>query len=200
LNKWFYNEAAKSHAAPLNGPIGVTKVPVEQVLNCHVRNKMNREKIRGSWQKYIDGLFEYSLSEPPFLFEGPCCATCAYWHLLGEDELEAISIFSPAEYKSLCEGIEGKIVKAYKEEGEIKDVYTDHLFHGFCKRYPPSLVDTNSTIRFRPIFSFINGKIPAILSTNAFPLMPHKQWCGEWKQAEWVKEILIEKAHTKQAD
>jgi hypothetical protein len=158
---------------------------------------MNKEQIKESWQKYIDDLFKYSTSKPPYLFKTPYCATCTYWYLLGEDELEAISIYSPVEYESICRGMEGKIVKAYKEEGEVKDVYTDHLFHGFCKRYPPSLVEPNSTIRFRMFFSFLNVKMPAILSRNAFPVMPHQQWCGEWKQGEWAKEILPEKDNAK---
>jgi hypothetical protein len=161
---------------------------------------MSKEKILESWQKYINDLIECSLSKLPFLFKAPYCATCAYWHLLGEDELEALSIYSPGEYESLCRGIEGKIIKAYREDGEVKDVYTDHLFHGFCKRYPPSLVDTNSTIRFKLLFSFVNVKIPAILSRNAFPIMPHDQRCGEWKRDKWVKQFLKEKYHNKQAD
>jgi hypothetical protein len=161
---------------------------------------MNKEKIWDSWRKYIDDLFINSPSKPPFIFKRPHCATCAYWSLLGEDELRAISIYSPEEYETICRGIEGKIVKAYREEGQVKDSYTDHQFHGFCKRYPPSLVDPNSIIRFRPIFSFVNVKLPNVLPRNAFPVMPHEQWCGEWKQDEWVNEILIEKDHAKQAD
>ena len=161
---------------------------------------MNREQIKDSWRKYIDDLFKNSISKLPVIFSSPRCATCAYWLLLGGDELRELSIYTPEEYETIRQGIEGKTVRVYKEKGQFVDSYTTYEFYGFCKRYPPSLVDQDSIIRFRSIFSLENVKLPNILLRNAFPVMPHEQWCGEWKQDEWAKGILKEKGHAKQAE
>lgn len=158
---------------------------------------MNKEKIRELWEKYINELFEYSITQPPHLFSMPNCATCTHWHLLDEDVLEMISIHSPREFEYVFRGMEGKIIKAYKENGEIKDTYNDYKFYGYCKRFPPALLESDSVLKIG-FFSITNVKIPGILSGYRFPIMPHEEKCGEWKQDEWVRKMLSERQKAKQ--
>ena len=161
---------------------------------------MHAERIRGLWKDYLEDLFKYSLSKPPFLFETPYCGTCFYWNLLNADAMEIIEVIAPNEYEAICRGMEGKIIKAYREDGEIKDTYNEHRFFGFCKRYPPSLMQGNSIIKFNSLLSLKNIKVPMILSGYKFPVMPHDEWCGEWKQGEWVADFMADKAKEKQIE
>ena len=158
---------------------------------------MNKEKIRELWTSHINESFEYALTQPPLLFRFPKCATCTHWQLLDEDVLEIISIQSPTEYEQICRGMEGKIIRAYKEDGEIRDTYRDHLFYGYCKRFPPDLLESDSTLEIG-LFSIKNRKTPKILTPYRFPILPHEQHCGEWKQAEWAREELSERQKEKQ--
>lgn len=148
---------------------------------------MDKEKISELWAKYINESFESSVTQPSHLFSRPNCATCTHWHLADEDTLEMISIYSPKEYEQICRGMEGKITKAYEEDGRTEGSYNVYMFYGFCKRFPPTCPESDSISRIG-LFSITNVKIPRILSGYRFPILPHEERCGEWKQDEWVKE------------
>lgn len=152
---------------------------------------MDKEAIRKLWAKFIES-FKDSIKQPPWLFTEPNCATCTHWHLLDEDTLEMISISFPKEYEQICRGMEGKIIKAYEEDGRIVDTYNVHIFYGFCKRYPPAWPESDSITRIG-LFTRTNTKTPGILSGYRFPFLPHDEQCGEWKQDKWVSEVLSEK-------
>lgn len=158
---------------------------------------MNKEKIKELWTQYINETFQNASTQPPYLFRGPNCATCLYWHLIDEDSLKMVSIYSPKEYEHICHGMEGKIIRLHKEYGQIKDTYNDHMFYGFCKRFPPTWPESDSKTRIG-LFSITNVKMPKVLSGYRFPFLPHEEQCGEWKQGEWVKEVLSEKLKSDQ--
>lgn len=153
---------------------------------------MDKEKIRELWAKYINESFEYSIEQPPHLFVKPNCATCVHWHLVDEDTLEMISIRSPKEYEAICRGMEGKIIRTYEEDGQTQGMYNVHMFYGFCKRFPPTWPESDSITRIG-LFITTNVKTPRVLSAYRFPFLPHEEECGEWKQGEWVREVLSEK-------
>lgn len=160
---------------------------------------MNKERIKELWAKYINDTFKYAITQPPLLFRDSNCATCDYWHLLGEDVLEVVSIYYPTEYEHICRGMEGKIIRTYKEEGEIKDTYNDHVFYGYCKRFPPLLLESDSILKIG-LFSATNTKKPKMLSAYRFPILPHEEQCGEWKQSDWARELLLEKQSGKPSE
>lgn len=160
---------------------------------------MHAEKIRELWRKYINDLFDNAISKPPHLFKRPFCATCKYWHLLDADSMEMISINSQNDYDNLVRGMEGNIIRAYKENGEIKDTYRDHIFYGYCKRYPPVLLESDSVIRIG-LFSIKNIKTPKLFSGYRFSILPHEQYCGEWTEDEWARDILAEKKQNKPSE
>ena len=152
---------------------------------------MDQKEIRELWGKYINKTVKYSLGQP-HLFSRPYCATCTHWHLLDEDSLNAISIYSPKEHEQICRGMKGEIIRPYEEDGQIVDTYTDHIFYGFCKRFPPTWPESDSITKIR-LLSIINVKRPRLVTGYRFPVLPHEEWCGEWKQDKWVTEVLSEK-------
>ncbi len=160
---------------------------------------MHAEKIRELWGGYINGLFDNAITKPPFIFKRPFCATCKYWHLIDEDSIEIIRINSQNDYDNICRGMEGNILRSYKEYGEVKDAYRDHIFYGYCKRYPPVLTESDSIIRIG-LFSAKIIITPKLLSSCRFPILPHEQYCGEWIQDEWAREILAEKHQDKPSE
>lgn len=150
---------------------------------------MNNEDVRELWATYLNDSFKHSIEYPPYLFGQPKCGTCIHWHLIDKDTLDAIEVYSPKEYEQICRGMEGKIIKAFEEDGQIADTYNTHVFYGFCKRFPPASLESDSTTR-SGLFSRVNCKTPKVLAGYRFPFLPHEEQCGEWKQSEWAREEL----------
>lgn len=146
---------------------------------------MYQERIEKLWLKYIDEKMESSLSND--YFSHPHCETCKYYQLFREDVIYPISVYHPDLYKHICDGMEGKIRRTYKEEGVPVESYYDHIFYGFCKRYPPVIREEDSVLKIG-LFSIKNNKIHNILDGYRFPVLHNKEWCGEWKLSGWVKK------------
>ena len=131
-------------------------------------------------------------------FSDPWCETCEYWFFLRQDVIEQIEIYYPNIYKHICDGMEGKIIKGFEENGVVVDTYNDHRFYGFCKRYPPVIGDEDSVIKKIGLFSSSNTKIRKILDGYRFPVLPNNEWCGEWKLSQWGKERLKKEQNNNQ--
>ena len=165
------------------------------------------EKNETLWWEYLSRFFTgFSLtaasfhgrdSELPPIFATPRCATCKYWRLLHRGGMDQIP--NPDEIELIEKGLTGKIMKSISFRvgtRDVDDVYADHEFFGWCKRYPPQHRESYSIIGFRSIFSLLTRNIPKKISDYQFPLMSHTNFCGEWSKAEWV-EGFIEKQRAK---
>ncbi len=141
------------------------------------------------WAKFIDDSTKFSLTQPPYTLTASNCGTCKYWHLVDEDTLEVVAAYSPKEYEFMRRGMKEGHIKGYEENGQVVDTYPDHIFYGFCKRFPPTIAESHSKLSF-PSLSLADIKRPDILSGYRFPFLPHKESCGEWKQGEWVARAL----------
>lgn len=124
---------------------------------------MDQEQIANSWNEFLEEERSSLLGESHF-FKYPVCGTCKYWRLVDEDALSAIH--DQSLYEHIAQGIDGKIIKAFKDDGSVVDTYSIKLFYGFCKRYPPQSRDTLQ------------------IADYAFPLLSHSNTCGEWEAAE----------------
>jgi hypothetical protein len=153
---------------------------------------MYDEKIEENWKKYNEDMFKYSIDEVPYLFQTPRCNTCTHWKLITSEALHHIAISSPNEYDEIMECLEGKQVRTFRVEGKIEDVYSDVRFFGWCKRFPPVHKQDYSIIRFRTLFSLLNRFIYKRVGEYGFPLMPHDEFCGEWKKDDWVDDWIKE--------
>lgn len=157
---------------------------------------MDREKAEDAWQKYLRNFFQGIAaplmvdeeSDLPYLFANPHCATCAHWHPIHLDGLNQLS--APHELNHIEAGLQGKILKTVSLGNGEHDVYKDHEFYGWCKRYPPTYRDSYSIIGFRTVFSLVSRKIVQKISDYQFPLMSHMNYCGEWKQGDWVEDFI----------
>ncbi len=152
---------------------------------------MTNEAINKEWEKYLSEMFVYNpSSEAPSLFMSPYCATCKYWTLLNETDLQSISLESPIECTRMEKGFSGKKLCVFNG-GDDLESYRDHEFFGWCKRMPPSKT-TDSLIK--PFLARFIKLVPKHISERNFPIMPHEEWCGEWQQASWVKDHLERKS------
>jgi hypothetical protein len=89
----------------------------------------------------------------------------------------------------MCEGIEGKIISSITLDDGKRDVFTTHMFYGFCERYPPTVGQDDSIVNIG-LFSVKKISIPKITDGCRFPVLPENQGCGEWKLSQWGKERL----------
>jgi len=161
---------------------------------------MHNEEIFKRWNDYIDGNIKYNiLGGLPYLFKSTHCGTCSHWYLLCEDSIHYLACEAPKDYDKIIKGIKGEIVRAYKEDGVVKDVYSDFCFYGWCKRFPPSRRTGYSIISIRTLFTRLIRHIPQHLFEYSFPIMPHDERCGEWQKAPWVDERL-EKSSSRNID
>ena len=154
--------------------------------------EMDKETILELWWKYIDDSCQYAIRQPPPLLAEPSCATCKHWHIFRDDTMEMISIYTPKEYEQICRGMKGEIIKAYNEKGEFVDTYNEYIFYGHCKRFPPTLPESDSITR-KGFLSNINIKRSNLMAGYIFPVLPQKEVCGEWKRNSWVEERLSER-------
>ena len=130
---------------------------------------MNREEIYETWWSYLKDELDPRTtafpSELPYLFREPHCGTCSHWYV---------------------KEFGGKQIKGYWEKGEVVDTYSESLFYGWCKRFPPVQRSPNSS------FNLFKKDASQINSTYDFPVVPHEQSCGEWNEGDWVKELINE--------
>jgi len=172
-------------------------MPVNRTLGFQ-GGTMGTTEYEEEWQNYLKNFFQ-GIAAPllvdedsglPYLFASPICATCQYWYPIHRDGLNQLP--APHEYDLVEKGLNGKIIKTVSlGEGE-HDAYSDHVFYGWCKRYPPTNRDTYSIIGFRSLFSLVSRKIPQKVADYQFPLLSHTNTCGEWKQGEWVESFVNE--------
>jgi hypothetical protein len=122
---------------------------------------MHNEEIFKRCNDYIDDMFKYNIfGGLPYLIKSPHCGTCAHWYLLCEDSLHYLACEVPNDSNKIIKGLKGEIVRAYKEEGEIKDVYSDSCFYGWCKRFPPIKKTEYSIMSIRTLFTRLIRHIP----------------------------------------
>ena len=159
---------------------------------------MNKEKtIIELWDNYINDLFaDPSLIEDmPIMFASPYCGTCNYWQLFDEDEMEVMSeVMHDLEYERIRKGMNGTLYRVMQKNGEYIDNYRDYRFFGFCKRYPPLPNDKGQFV-IKPKSLLL--KDTEFIFEDRFPIIDHKQWCGEWKRSNsyWCeRDFLIEMA------
>ena len=163
---------------------------------------MEAEEYEENWQNYLKNFFQ-GIAAPllvdeesglPYLFANPVCATCQFWHPIHRDGLNQLP--APHEYDLVEKGLNGKILKTVSlGEGE-HDAYNDHVFYGWCKRFPPTNRDTYSIIGFRSLFSLVSRRIPLKVADYQFPLLSHLNTCGEWKKGQWVEGFISENKKT----
>jgi hypothetical protein len=152
---------------------------------------MDNETIHKLWTEYVDFFCNYvptgGWGSSP-LFDKPSCATCTHWHIFQEETMEVISKYAPEVYEHICQGMKGKSTP-YKEDGKVVDSYNEYIFYGYCKRFPPTLPESDSITK-KGIFSSKNIKTPRLLPGYIFPVLPQEEVCGEWKQSSRVKDLL----------
>jgi hypothetical protein len=154
---------------------------------------MKTHEIHKAFFSYLEGLFPASArigDEKPRLFQDGYCGTCQHWSLLNSAGLHHIAITGPpSEYDEILEHMNGK--KRYVYEGEeYTDTYSDYLFYGWCRRYPPTPRSGYYIGSIRSLFSRLIRYIPMRVSEYEFPLVTHECSCGEWKEAEWVADFI----------
>lgn len=114
---------------------------------------MNQEQIIQAWNEFLKKENNSFLGS--VFLKNHMCGNCKHWNLINADDL--LLFQSETESNHIIQGLQGKIQKTFEEDGEVVDTYSAYKFHGWCKRYPPTI-------------------------NNSFPLLSHENTCGEWNK------------------
>jgi hypothetical protein len=143
---------------------------------------MDEDKVRKAWWDYLKEQLKVTIFGPPPIIEFPNCGTCSHWCILNETDLANVQDLSPIDQRKILQGMAGEYELVYG------DPYKSHTFYGYCKRYPPRLMEQNSYEVGRSILYRLNILKPRVLPVFIFPIIAHNQLCGEYKQSAWIEE------------
>lgn len=110
------------------------------------------------------------------IYKMPMCGNCKHWYVLNEEDLKTVE---PRQQEQISKGFEGLLIRSSPVADEV---YTTHLFFGWCKRFPPIHRTEHST---KPFLSRLITRIPMRIADYDFPIMSHENKCGEWSGQEW---------------